>query len=135
MSRGVLLIILAVFFGLVQTLNSTTDDYEAYEDDRPDDRPVDCQHQSMFSQLASWHRQNRGRPVVKQVSHLNETMQVLEHLANLTQSLVRMQIDRRQVSSLLELFYEANVSDQCLIGLALLLRALVDKQLWALKCK
>lgn len=111
--------------------NSTSD-----LDSRESANDEECKETpTMFSFLRGVHGENRKLPIVKQVPDLNHTMLIVDHLANLTATLLNIQLNKQQLAIMFELFYEIQVSDQCLVSLARLVRAISQRQIWALKCK
>lgn len=89
---------------------------------------------SISSTLREVHQQNRHLPLRKHVSHLNDTMQVVDHLSDLANSLIALEFDAEQVAYIFELFYSANVSNQCFLSLAQVGKGILERRIWALKC-
>lgn len=113
--------------------SNMTDDVFDYSSSDLSSTSTSCS--SITSTLRAVHLENRHLPLRKQVPHLNDTMKVIDYLSNLTTSLIAVEFDTEQISYLFELFYSANVSNQCFLSLAQVGKGILDHQVWALKCK
>lgn len=97
--------------------------------------PSTSECSSITSTLRAVHLENRHLPLRKQVPHLNDTMKVIDYLSNLTNALIAVELNAEEISYIFELFYSANVSNQCFLSLAQVGKGILEHQIWALKCK
>jgi len=97
--------------------------------------PSDCAGHSLLGKLSSIHAENQHLPLHKHVPHLNHTMRVIDHLVNLTSTLISVEFTQQQIGAIMEFFYTANVSDRCFLALVQVAKGIFEQRIWALKCE